>query len=310
LRSWPYLRGRGGRAFYRGAPHDLGISINDTIVVFDRIRENLRLNEEHHKRESYDETVGRSIMQTLARSINTSLTVVIVLAALYFVGPASTKDFAFTLIVGMIAGTYSSIFLASPLLVVWERFSYNNQMIIGITGTIGAGKGTVVEYLKSKGFKHYSARDVWNEEIARRGLVSNRDTMTAIANELRAEHGPGYFSKRALEKIAEQGGGDGVIESIRSIGEAEYLKSHGAQLWAVDADVHARYERITERQSETDKVSFEKFQADEKREWENPDPHKQNLKAVIAMADVVFTNNGTQDELFLQVEAALQKISK
>lgn len=100
----------------------LGISINDTIVVFDRIRENLRLNEEHHKREGFDEVVGRSIMQTLARSINTSLTVVIVLAALYFLGPASTQNFALTLIVGMVAGTYSSIFLASPLLVVWERF--------------------------------------------------------------------------------------------------------------------------------------------------------------------------------------------
>jgi preprotein translocase subunit SecF len=100
----------------------LGISINDTIVVFDRIRENLRLNEEHHKREQFDEVVGRSILQTLARSINTSLTVVITLAALYFLGPASTHNFALTLIVGMIAGTYSSIFLASPMLVVWERF--------------------------------------------------------------------------------------------------------------------------------------------------------------------------------------------
>ena len=101
----------------------LGISINDTIVVFDRIRENLRRNDEHHKKEPFDEVVGRSIMQTLARSINTSLTVVIVLAALYFLGPISTKTFALTLIVGMIAGTYSSIFLASPLLVVWERLA-------------------------------------------------------------------------------------------------------------------------------------------------------------------------------------------
>ncbi|HEV8666843.1 MAG TPA: protein translocase subunit SecF, partial [Candidatus Paceibacterota bacterium] len=104
----------------------LGISINDTIVVFDRIRENLALNESHHKRESFDEVVGRSIMQTLARSINTSLTVVIVLAALFFVGPVTTKDFALTLIVGMIAGTYSSIFLASPLLVAWERWQKKN----------------------------------------------------------------------------------------------------------------------------------------------------------------------------------------
>ena len=101
----------------------LGISINDTIVVFDRIRENLRLNAEHNKREEFESVVGRSIMQTLARSINTSLTVVIVLAALYFVGPTTTQNFALTLIVGMIAGTYSSIFLASPLLVAWQKWS-------------------------------------------------------------------------------------------------------------------------------------------------------------------------------------------
>ena len=101
----------------------LGISINDTIVVFDRIRENLLLNEDKGKREEFEEVVGRSITQTIARSINTSLTVVIVLAALYFLGPVVTKNFALTLIVGMIAGTYSSIFLASPLLVAWQKWS-------------------------------------------------------------------------------------------------------------------------------------------------------------------------------------------
>lgn len=101
----------------------LGISINDTIVVFDRIRENLRKNEDKSKHEEFDSVVSKSIKQTLTRSINTSLTVLIVLAALYFMGPASTHDFALTLIIGMIAGTYSSIFLASPLLVVWNDFS-------------------------------------------------------------------------------------------------------------------------------------------------------------------------------------------
>src|SRR3990167_2903988 len=101
----------------------LGISINDTIVVFDRIRENLRINDDRGKREEFDEVVGRSITQTIVRSINTSMTVVIVLAALYFFGPEATKYFSLTLIVGMIAGTYSSIFLASPLLVVWQKWS-------------------------------------------------------------------------------------------------------------------------------------------------------------------------------------------
>lgn len=100
----------------------LGVSINDTIVVFDRIRENLRRNEDRRVKESFAETVGHSVDQTLARSINTSLTVVIVLVALYFLGPVATQYFALTIMAGVIAGTYSSILLAAPLLVEVERW--------------------------------------------------------------------------------------------------------------------------------------------------------------------------------------------
>lgn len=96
----------------------LGISINDTIVIFDRIRENLKFNEEKKQHQAFEFVVWKSIKQTMARSVNTSVTVIIMLVALYAVGPESTKDFALTLIIGMVAGTYSSIFLASPLLVL------------------------------------------------------------------------------------------------------------------------------------------------------------------------------------------------
>lgn len=178
-------------------------------------------------------------------------------------------------------------------------------MIIGITGTLGAGKGTVVEYLTRKGFTHYSVRHFLNEEIARRGLVSNRDTMLAVANDLRATHGPGYIAVQLVERASESQK-NAVIESMRSIGEAEYLKNCGAKLWAVDADVHVRYERITKRMSETDKVSFEKFKGDEAAEFTNTDPTKPNLKKLIEMADAVFQNNGTEEELFAQVEKALK----
>ncbi len=100
----------------------LGISINDTIVVFDRIRENLSINEKKNRHEAFVDVVWHSITQTMTRSVNTSVTVIIMLAALYYLGPVSTKDFSLTLIVGMIAGTYSSIFLASPLLVYIEKW--------------------------------------------------------------------------------------------------------------------------------------------------------------------------------------------
>lgn len=100
----------------------LGFSIHDTIVVFDRVRENLRVNDERNRREDFAETAGRSLNQTFVRSINTSLTVLVTLLVLFFLGPESTRDFALTLLVGIIAGTYSSIFLATPLLVTVERY--------------------------------------------------------------------------------------------------------------------------------------------------------------------------------------------
>ena len=97
----------------------LGVSISDKIVVFDRIRENLKLSS--HKKD-FGEIVGMSLKQTFTRSINTSVTVVLALLALYVYGPAATKFFSLTLMLGMIVGTYSSIFVASPLLVVWNNF--------------------------------------------------------------------------------------------------------------------------------------------------------------------------------------------
>jgi preprotein translocase subunit SecF len=99
----------------------LGFSVNDTIVVFDRIRENLRLNQERKSKESFSQTVGKSLNQTFARSINTSITTLFVLLALLILGGETTRYFALTLSIGVIAGTYSSIFLASPLLVVLNK---------------------------------------------------------------------------------------------------------------------------------------------------------------------------------------------
>lgn len=99
----------------------LGFSVNDTIVVFDRIRENLSNNKETGHKEPFYEVVGRSLDQTIARSINTSLTTLLVLITLFFIGGDSTKLFALTLIMGVIFGTYSSIFLASPILIALSR---------------------------------------------------------------------------------------------------------------------------------------------------------------------------------------------
>lgn len=99
----------------------LGYSINDTIVVFDRIRENLLPLNDDAKKKRFEEIVGRSIEETYVRSINTSLTTILALVALYVFGGSTTQAFALALIVGVIAGTYSSIFLASSLLVTVKK---------------------------------------------------------------------------------------------------------------------------------------------------------------------------------------------
>lgn len=106
----------------------LGVSVNDTIVVFDRIRENLLKDREEKGSKTFENIVGKSIDETIARSINTSLTVVLVLLALVLFGPETTKIFSITMMVGMIVGTFSSIFLASPLLVVWEKMQFKKAV--------------------------------------------------------------------------------------------------------------------------------------------------------------------------------------
>ncbi|TME75369.1 MAG: protein translocase subunit SecF [Chloroflexi bacterium] len=95
----------------------IGFSVHDTIVIFDRIRENLR----QASRLTFEQNVNLSIIQSLARSINTSMTVVFVLVALFLISPQNIKGFTLALLIGIVSGTYSSIFNASPLLVVWRR---------------------------------------------------------------------------------------------------------------------------------------------------------------------------------------------
>jgi preprotein translocase subunit SecF len=97
----------------------IGYSLNDTIVVFDRARENLKSQKAY---EDYEETINRSINQSLSRTVITSLTTLLVLVSLYVFGGALIRSFAFALIVGVLVGTYSSVFIASAIVVDWHRW--------------------------------------------------------------------------------------------------------------------------------------------------------------------------------------------
>lgn len=106
----------------------LGFSVHDTIVVFDRVRENLKIAHANRARKPFEEIVGESVSQTFIRSVNTSLTTLLALAVLYAVGPEITKHFSLALLIGITAGTYSSIFLGSPLLVTVEQWQSGRKV--------------------------------------------------------------------------------------------------------------------------------------------------------------------------------------
>jgi dephospho-CoA kinase len=176
--------------------------------------------------------------------------------------------------------------------------------VIGITGTIGAGKGTVVTYLMEQiGFLHYSVRGFLVRQIELRGLPVNRDSMVMVANELRATHTPSYIIE-ALYRDAVSNGKDCVIESIRTPGEVVALrKVPHFQLLAIDADPIIRFRRIANRGSETDHIDFETFLANEAREMDSIDPNHQNIRKCIEMADITVSNNGTIEELHQKLSA-------
>lgn len=104
----------------------LGFSVHDTIVVFDRVRENLKHSHASRSKKTFEQIVGESINQTFVRSINTSLTTLLALVVLYFVGPEITKHFSLALLIGIAVGTYSSIFIGSPLLVTVEKWQHRS----------------------------------------------------------------------------------------------------------------------------------------------------------------------------------------
>lgn len=182
------------------------------------------------------------------------------------------------------------------------------MIIVWITGTLGAGKWTVVEYLvEKKWFQHFSVRAFLIQEIEKRGLPVNRDSMVLVANDLRAKYGPAYIIQQLYQQ-AKISWKNTIIESIRAVGEVKALQDkENFYLFAVDANPKTRYERIVLRGSETDKVSYEEFISNEQREMNNTDPTKQNIGECMQLADHHFDNNWTFEELYAQIESVIKK---
>lgn len=184
-------------------------------------------------------------------------------------------------------------------------------MIIGITGSLGGGKGTVVDYLvNTKGFTHYSSSGLLTDILKERGETVDRDGMNRVANELRAGNPSGVPAETYRRYEAEDGTSDVIFESLHSVPEVEFIKSVGGVVLGVTADPELRYERIAARGSVKDNVTKEQFLEQQKREEQGTgDPHTSNIFDCLRCADEVVENNGTVDQLYAQVDAFLERFT-
>lgn len=182
-------------------------------------------------------------------------------------------------------------------------------MIIGIAGTIGAGKGTVVDYLKAKGFGHYSSSAILKEILTERGLEHTRFNLSSLADELSAQH-PGGVLFLSHTRGIESRNPNYVLEAIHRQSEADYVRSIGGVILGVDANPQVRYERISKRgEGKKDDVTLEQFLADSKREDEGGGGTGSNIRPVINRADAVVMNDGTVEDLHKKVNEALSQFS-
>lgn len=184
-------------------------------------------------------------------------------------------------------------------------------MILGIVGTIGAGKGTVVEYLKAKGFAHYSSSKLLGELVENEGNPKTRDFLSPMATRLQLEYPGGVVEKNYREKYLLDSPEHAIFEAIHRQSEADFLRSIGGKILGVDADLETRYARtVLRNEGEKDKQSFEDFKKQSQIEDEGggDSSRDNNIRAVLNRADAVVTNDGTLADFYAEIESALSTI--
>lgn len=180
-------------------------------------------------------------------------------------------------------------------------------MLIGLTGRNCSGKGEAVRYLSSKGFLPLSLSDEIRREIRRRGLEVTREALCRVGNDLRSEFGQGVLASRVLVQAAS--GKHYVIDSIRHPEEvAQLRKRPDFFLFEIEASPEIRFERIKERQRESDPSTWEEFLRIEQLEIRNQDPRRQQLDATAREADFRLSNNGSVDAFHQQLDGLLTKL--
>lgn len=171
------------------------------------------------------------------------------------------------------------------------------SMLIWITWTISAGKWTIVDYLIQHDYVHYSVRNYLTTILEEQWLPVTRDNTTPLANGIRERHWWSYIVEQLIEQSQRDNQKLVVVESIRTIDEANLIHKNWWLLLWITADQKLRYTRALQRNSSTDQITFEKFVSDEYVEGNSMEPSKSNVFTCLELADIVFLNNWSIEEL-------------
>ena len=180
-------------------------------------------------------------------------------------------------------------------------------MIIGLTGKNGSGKGTVADFLKSRGFQYYSLSDIIREELKAKRIEITRDSLIRTGIKLREDFGPSVLADRISEKLDSDK--NYIIDSIRNPHEVETLKKLPLfRLINVEAPIKVRFERCKQRAREGAELTLEEFKKTEDRERKSKDPHAQQLDKTATLADFMINNSGSLETLEQKVVEVIRKI--
>ncbi|MBT3580814.1 AAA family ATPase [bacterium] len=179
-----------------------------------------------------------------------------------------------------------------------------SKQLIGLVGTNSAGKSTICDLLKAKGYTVFSLSDIVREEAAHKGLPSIRENLIKIGSELKTKNGPAILAQQSFQKVLDQNLTKVAFDSIRHPAEVQYLQEQGVIIIGIDAPIELRYQRIKLRQKDTDKVNFATFKKHEELEM-NGQSSGQNLAACFKLCSTIIINDQDLKHLEQQIANAL-----
>lgn len=185
-----------------------------------------------------------------------------------------------------------------------------SRMIIGLTGMNAAGKGTVAEYLKTKGYISMSLSDMIRDELKKQGIAETRESLVKMGNDLRNRHGAGALAEMIAGRIAASSGDNFVIDSIRNPAEVQRLrKIPGFVLFGIDAPIAMRFDRAKLRGRLENAATIDDFKAQEDKEKSDV-ANNQQLHTCMKMIDLLIINNGTIDDLHKKIDLVIGNFAR